>query len=308
MSRSESVTYVIPTYNGATTLRETIDAALAQTWPNVDVLVLDDGSKDDTVAVARGYGGRVRVEARKNRGVCGARNQGLALATGEFVCLLDQDDLIAPTHAEEMTRPMREDPAIDAVFCDVRIFEGDPNAPSDERIDDYSAYAADPNAFFKVRMTWSMGAIMMRREALQWLGGFNPLYSSAGEDWEYCLRIARFHRWGYVHRPLFSYRNHTQNTSWNYTRMYFGGMNLLRAHTAYAGPNPFTPAEAREAKESIARTAAERVRKVVFRGGRPAGERLRALGFMLARPRVAKNVLLPAILGKTRRLLGGGRA
>lgn len=94
------VSIVIPSWNAAHLLGEAIDSALAQTWPNTEVIVIDDGSTDATVEVLKAYGDRIRWETGPNRGACAARNRGLALATGEFVQFLDADDLLLPTKLE----------------------------------------------------------------------------------------------------------------------------------------------------------------------------------------------------------------
>lgn len=93
---ADRVSIVIPCYNGARWLGDAIDAALGQSWPNLEVIVVDDGSTDPSVEVARAYGDRVRVDAGPNRGPSAARNRGLALATGAFVQFLDADDLLLP--------------------------------------------------------------------------------------------------------------------------------------------------------------------------------------------------------------------
>lgn len=91
------VSIIIPCYNAAPWLPEAIDSALAQTHPNREIIVIDDGSTDDSLAVATAYTGRgVQVYAQFNRGAARARNHGLAVASGEFVQFLDADDVLAP--------------------------------------------------------------------------------------------------------------------------------------------------------------------------------------------------------------------
>lgn len=97
------VSCVVPVYNGEAYLGEAIDSILAQTWRPLEIIVVDDGSTDDSAAVAEAYGAKVRVIRQANAGCATARNAGLAAATGEFVAFLDADDL---WHPEKLQRQM----------------------------------------------------------------------------------------------------------------------------------------------------------------------------------------------------------
>src|SRR5262245_48814013 len=93
--RAPSISIVVPCYNGALYLRETLESALAQTVPPLEVIVVDDGSTDDSVAIARSFGNAVRVVCQQNKGVSAARNNGIQHATGDYIMFLDGDDLLA---------------------------------------------------------------------------------------------------------------------------------------------------------------------------------------------------------------------
>jgi glycosyltransferase involved in cell wall biosynthesis len=86
------VSVIVPVYNGERFLREAIESILAQTYSPIEVIVVDDGSTDDTAEIARSFGDRVRCIRQANAGPAVARNNGLAAATGEFVAFLDADD------------------------------------------------------------------------------------------------------------------------------------------------------------------------------------------------------------------------
>lgn len=102
------VSIVIPAYNSARTLGGTISGALTQTYPDVEVVVVNDESTDTTLQVARGHEPLVRVVDQKNAGCAGARNGGLRMATGEFVAFCDADDILLPPAIENMMRAWHE--------------------------------------------------------------------------------------------------------------------------------------------------------------------------------------------------------
>ena len=87
------VSVIIPTYNRASTVSEAIESVLQQTYPNVEVIVIDDGSKDNTQEVLRRYAGRIRNIYQENAGQMVARNRGIRESRGEIITFLDSDDL-----------------------------------------------------------------------------------------------------------------------------------------------------------------------------------------------------------------------
>jgi glycosyltransferase involved in cell wall biosynthesis len=94
--RPPRVSVIIPTHNRRDLLRAAVDSALAQTYPDVEVIVVDDGSTDDTTTAMAQYAGRVVYLRQTNQGVAAARNTGIWAATGEYLTFLDDDDLIHP--------------------------------------------------------------------------------------------------------------------------------------------------------------------------------------------------------------------
>ena len=95
------VSILIPTYNAELWLVETIDSALKQTWSNIEIVVVDDGSKDNTLAVAKRFeSSLVKVIYQENQGQSAAENRALQEAQGDFIQYLDADDLLAPDKIE----------------------------------------------------------------------------------------------------------------------------------------------------------------------------------------------------------------
>src|SRR5262245_21908195 len=95
------VSILIPAFNASRWIADTIQSALAQTWPRTEIIVVDDGSTDDTLAIARGFASQgVSVTTQPNRGASAARNVALARSRGDFIQWLDADDILAPDKIE----------------------------------------------------------------------------------------------------------------------------------------------------------------------------------------------------------------
>jgi len=109
---------IIPTFNRARYLTEALDSIFIQGVPDVQVIVIDDGSTDDTEAVVTGYGNNVQYVRQENQGVAAARNTGLDLATGRFISFLDSDDVWLPGKMKAELYIFGSDPSADAIISD----------------------------------------------------------------------------------------------------------------------------------------------------------------------------------------------
>ena len=112
-----SVSVVIPAYNQAQYLRQAIDSVLGQTYRDFEIIVVDDGSTDETAAIAKSYGEQVIYVYQENLGLAGARNTGIRHAQSKHICLLDADDEWLPQYLEKMTRLAAEDPGAAVYYC-----------------------------------------------------------------------------------------------------------------------------------------------------------------------------------------------
>ena len=120
-----TVSVIIPSFNRARLVALTIDSVLAQTWRDVEVIVIDDGSTDDTPAVLAGYGNRIRSVRQPNRGMNPSRNTGIELARGKYLALLDSDDLWEPWKLELDLNLLGRFPDAAFVFSDFAIMRDD---------------------------------------------------------------------------------------------------------------------------------------------------------------------------------------
>ena len=215
-ARPVTVSVVIPTHDRGRVVVEAIESALAQTHPPLEVIVVDDGSTDDTAErVGRLRDARVRYLRRPHAGVSAARNAGIAAATGDLVAFLDSDDLWKPDKVEAEIAALARYPSAGGVFSDLEKVDGATFVPSFmRRTRVFSRLLAErayrEGLLLSARALYlcllqevpiKTPALTVRRSALERVGGFNEAWTSS-EDWEFLLRFARRESLVYVDRPL----------------------------------------------------------------------------------------------------------
>lgn len=175
------VSILIPSYNAERYIVDVVESALAQTYPSIEVVCVDDGSTDGTLDRLKHFGRRIILEAGPNRGACVARNRALELSRGEFIQFLDADDRAFPNKIERQLPPLVSDQA-DLVFCNKHIVEPDgsvrtkPSAPSTEGVDAF-VYCVR-NAIPGVLGHMSTQLPLHRRSLLEAIGGFRTAFQS----------------------------------------------------------------------------------------------------------------------------------
>ena len=189
MSELPLVTIVIPCFKQAHWLRDAIDSALAQTYPHVEVIVVNDGSPDDTSEVAKAYGSRVTLLEQQNTGLSGARNAGILAGTGSLIAILDSDDTLHPDCLERRVKMLLDTPNAGIISGNVRFV--DPELRDTGREGMRKASPADPQFRQIVRGNWgaTCGTILQRR-ALEQCGLYDP-FLRACEDWDVQIRISK---------------------------------------------------------------------------------------------------------------------
>jgi glycosyltransferase involved in cell wall biosynthesis len=238
-SRQEKplVSVVIPSYNHGRFLPEAIDSVRGQTHGNVEVVVVDDGSSDDTVAVAGRLG--VRCVSQPNRGCAAARNTGLGATTGDFVVFLDADDRLLPHALEANLDAFDEHPEAALVSGSYVFVTADGRrasrtlslrTPTDYRDDHYAA-------LLRVNFLGPPAALMYRRAPLVEAGGFRPSLKHA-EDYDLSLRLAHDHPIFFHGALVAEYRRHCGNKSRHGAVMLDSVMEVLRAQRSAARRDP----------------------------------------------------------------------
>ncbi len=185
--RRPKVSVLIPAYNSATYIAATIKSVLQQTYEDFEIIVVNDGSTDDTVNQLQQFRGLIRVVHQENQGVSAARNHGLRLALGEFVLFLDSDDVIKPDKLARQTAVLEADLTLGAVHSGWRMVDayGRP-------IREITPWEQAPNLTLLEWLKWKpvfLGAILFRRQWLQRIEGFDTALRQA-EDTDFLLRLS----------------------------------------------------------------------------------------------------------------------
>jgi glycosyltransferase involved in cell wall biosynthesis len=221
------VTVVIPCYNQAPFLSEAIESVLSQSYPNFEVVVVDDGSTDNTSQVASRYAeAGVRLIRQENRGPSAARNRSLDEARGKYVVFLDSDDRLLPEALEVGVRELESHPECAFVFGRLRVvgtegsYVGAPLPPY-IRTDYYGALLRD-------NYIGTPGVAMFRRSVFDSVGGFDTSLHAA-EDYDLYLRVASEFPIHHHDRLVVSWRRHGANTSHDSARMLKATLKMLRS-------------------------------------------------------------------------------
>jgi glycosyltransferase involved in cell wall biosynthesis len=209
-----TVSVIIPAYNAEAFIADTVRSALDQTYRDLEVIVVDDGSTDATVARLAGFGDRIRVHQRANAGVATARNTGVGLAQGDWVAFLDADDLWLP---HKLERQLHSAPA-PMLFTDRLNIGARGELPEIQSEvtpmrggDLFGSLLSEGNFITNT-------SVMMRRALFEQMGGFCTELNGT-EDWDLWIRVAERHEIGFVDEPLVRYRFHPGGLSRNFLKM-----------------------------------------------------------------------------------------
>jgi glycosyltransferase involved in cell wall biosynthesis len=210
MTRGPLVSIIIPCFNAEAFISDAIRSAVAQSYPNTEVIVVDDGSRDRSVAVVQGFGARVRLVTGPNAGGSRARNKGLSLAQGEYIQFLDADDLLHPLKVERQLDALGSS-GHDAVYSDWTLCElHRPDRATTCRVD---VNSADPVVLALNRQHIQTEAPLHRRATLDAIGGFREDLPCCQER-DLMLRLARHGaRFSRVPGVLHTVRAHVNGVS-----------------------------------------------------------------------------------------------
>jgi glycosyltransferase involved in cell wall biosynthesis len=246
------VTCIIPCYNRPAYVRDAIESALAQTYTALEVIVIDDGSTDDTPAVLASYGDRIRVLTQENGGSSAARNAGIAASAAPYLAWLDSDDAWLPEKIAVQVDVLEAHPEAGVAYtrCVDMDENGHPPAQPAPAIPP-AVVRSDMLRLMVVESEVMPVSCLVRREALDEVGLFDPSYRFA-EDWELNFRLARRYPFAYIDAPLSRVRIHPDRKTtsrWPHAQ----GQLMLRAAIEAARPELLAADPSPEMREALRR-------------------------------------------------------
>lgn len=182
MNQKNKVSIIVPCYNQAEYLSETLDSVLAQTYYNWECVIVNDGSPDNTEEIAKMYlekDGRFKYLCQENKGLATARNVGIAISEGEFILPLDADDLIEPTYLEKAIQHFASYPETKIVYC-----------KADKFGEEKGVWYLEPYDYKKI--IWRnciFCSALYRRKDYDKTIGYNPNMVHGYEDWDFWLQL-----------------------------------------------------------------------------------------------------------------------
>ena len=223
-----TVSIVIPAYNHARFLKATIESALGQTWRDYEIVVVDDGSKDDTPAVAAQFGDAIRYIRQTNQGMAATRNTALRHAAGEIISFLDDDDLWLPDYLSVVMPHFQAEASLAAAHTGYQL-------TSDEEGRDFPGHSTRTVPAGNLYDTLIEGgffppsSVSVRRKILDTVGFFDEGLQGYA-DWELWLRICREYRFIGIPEELIKYRIHAGGLSSNVQHMTEDRLKAIRKH------------------------------------------------------------------------------
>jgi glycosyltransferase involved in cell wall biosynthesis len=214
------VSIIIPTYNRADVVSMAIESVLGQTYRNIEVIVVDDGSTDRTCQVLNRYRDQIRVLTEENQGPSRARNKGITAAHGQLIAFLDSDDAWLPTKVERQVACLqRTGKSVPCCLCNATLrqrngteclsFDEALLAPPYEE-----GFWLNPAEIISSRFIFFTQAAVVRRQALEKVGGFDEELWVM-EDYDLALRLSLLGPWTFIKEPLVIYHSRTQQSLTN---------------------------------------------------------------------------------------------
>ncbi|CBN56342.1 MULTISPECIES: glycosyltransferase [Kamptonema] len=204
------ISIIITVYNRERYLSAAIESILTQTYPNFELLIWDDGSTDTSLLIAREYAQqdtRIQVIAAPHQGRGIALKAAHTMCKGIYTGWVDSDDLLAPTALQETASVLDAQPEIGVVYTDYLIINEKTQVKG---LGQRSQIPYSPDRLLVDFMTFHFR--LFRHELYNQIGGINSEFNRAAEDYDFCLRLSEITQFYHLNKPLYYYRQHSQNT------------------------------------------------------------------------------------------------
>lgn len=227
------VTVIMPCFNAAAHIQTSVTSVLKQSFNNFELLVVNDGSTDDSLAILQSFNDpRIKIINQQNQGVCTARNNAIWMAAGEFIAFLDADDTWHPNCLAELHQALLQHPTAMLAYCGWQNIglpgpQGDPYLPAD-----YETEHKLTQLFENCR--WPIHACLTKRTAILEAGTFDTRFNTS-EDYLLWLKIAKDHPIILVPQILAYYHHHNKQVTQNKS---LSAINHLLAQRSFLNDYP----------------------------------------------------------------------
>ncbi len=223
------VSVIVPVFNRQDYVAETIESIVKQTYKNIEIIIINDGSTDNSEKIIRTFQSQypdiINVINQQNQGQVKARNNGLKIARGEFIAFLDSDDVWLLDKLEKQVCLFNK--KVGLVYSGVQYIDTWGNVIGEEQCDQNIKGAVYEKLIVKNRMTG--GTVIVRNEALKKVGLFDETFEAA-ENWDLWIRVTQFYEVNFVDEALLKYRKHSGNMSSNNTLMLDATHSILEKY------------------------------------------------------------------------------
>jgi glycosyltransferase involved in cell wall biosynthesis len=206
------ISVVIPCFNSESYIQESINSVLSQTYRKIELIVIDDGSTDDTLKVIKEYEKSIVILRQENQGAASARNLGIHHSKGDYIALLDSDDVWMPDKLEKQMKIMSAN-ELDLVYCGGESLNQ--NGPQRRYTpiywgNCYQYFVKNPT---KAVVVIGCSGALFRKSILDRSGYFDQGFVGAAEDWDFFRRFSRYGLIGFSEENLVKYRHHSNSIS-----------------------------------------------------------------------------------------------
>lgn len=215
MSKNPTVSVIIPTYNRANLVGKAIKSVLSQTYQDFEIIVIDDGSTDNTEETVKSFNNfKIRYICHSdNRGISAARNTGIRASRGEYIALLDSDDEWLPEKLDKQIKILQDGPPeLGVVYSDLLYIDENGKNMNKLRNPKKEGYIYED--LLGENCIGPPSTLLIRKECFHKVGLFDDLVNGM-EDWDLSIRIAKYYRFSHIKIPLMKYRLHSNQISKN---------------------------------------------------------------------------------------------
>ena len=212
LTSNGKVSVIIPNYNYAQYVGEAVESVMNQSYKDIEIVVVNNGSTDNSLEVLEKYSKKIHLINQENLGQSGARKTGLERASGDYIAFLDADDKWDPQKIEKQM--LLFTPKVELVYCGINLFSENSQSVIATEIPTFRGSCTD--AFIEypgVSIVLSgESTSIFTRSLLNKVGGFDPELNSAA-GWDFFRRCSKFSEFDFVPQPLINYRLHSSNMS-----------------------------------------------------------------------------------------------